>query len=156
MIQLNFPLKNEEAIKKLKIGDIVRINGTIFTARDEAHKFLLKTNKKFQNLLKNSAIYHCGPIVKGKNGRYGVIAAGPTTSIREEPYEAAIIKNYGIKAIIGKGGMGEDTLMSCKKFSCVYLSIVGGIAALITKSIKKVRNVYMLKEFGVPEAIWEF
>ena len=154
MKKFNFPITKEE-IKKLKTGDIVSLSGVIFTARDAAHKYLFeKKPKEFIKRLSNTAIYHCGPIVKKNGGKYSIIAAGPTTSIREEPYMAKIIKDYKIKAIIGKGGMGERTVAACKKYNCIYLSAVGGAAALLAKSLKEIRNVYKL-EFGIPEAIWE-
>ncbi|MBL7054395.1 fumarate hydratase C-terminal domain-containing protein [Candidatus Woesearchaeota archaeon] len=153
MIELKTPI-GKEKIKKLKAGDQVSITGEMFTARDMAHKFLFENDsEKFKNLLKNKIIYHCGPIVKKENNSYEVIAAGPTTSAREEPYEAGIIKDYKIKAIIGKGGMGEKTLEACKNYNCVYLHAVGGAAALLAERITKVINIYK-KEFGMPEAIW--
>lgn len=152
MIKLKTPI-NEKQIRKLKIGDIIELNGTIFTARDMAHKYFIENPYEFKEKLKDSVIYHCGPIAK-KNKEWKIIAAGPTTSIREEPYEYDIIKNYKIKAVIGKGGMGKKTLDACEKYGCVYLSVVGGAAALLANSVKKVKNVYKL-EFGIPEAIWE-
>ena len=154
MIKLKTPL-SEEAVRKLKIGDMVELSGVVFTARDMAHKYFIENPDRFRDMLKNSVIFHCGPIAKKEGSEWKIAAAGPTTSIREEPYEADVIKNYGIRAVIGKGGMGEKTLAAMKKYGCAYLSAVGGIAALIAKSIKKVKNVYMLDEFGVPEAIWE-
>jgi fumarate hydratase class I len=152
--KLNFPI-NEEEIKKLKAGDIVSLSGIIYTARDAAHKYLFEKNpKEFANKLANSAIYHCGPIVKISGRKYSIVAAGPTTSIREEPYEWKIIRDYKVRAVIGKGGMGRKTKEACRKYGCVYLSAVGGAAAILAKSVKEVRNVYKL-EFGIPEAIWE-
>lgn len=154
LVKLKTPLKEEE-IKKLKIGDTVELSGTIYTARDMAHKFLVeKKPKLFKKLLENSVLYHCGPIVRKKGGKWQVIAAGPTTSIREEPYEADVIKGYRIRAVIGKGGMGKKTQKALKKYGGVYLSAVGGAAVLLAKSIIKVSNVYKL-EFGLPEAFWE-
>jgi fumarate hydratase class I len=154
VVKLSFPIKKDET-KKLKAGDIVSLSGIIYTARDAAHKFLFeKRPKVFKNKLADTAIYHCGPIVRKKGKKYSIVAAGPTTSIREEPYMADIIKNFKIRAMIGKGGMGKKTIEACKKHKCVYLSAVGGAAAVLAKSIKEVRNVYKL-EFGVPEAIWE-
>ena len=154
VITLSFPV-NKEEIKKLKVGDIVSLSGIIYTARDAVHKYFFeKEPKEFIKKLANTAIYHCGPIVKKKGKKYSIIAAGPTTSIREEPYMPKIINDYKIRAIIGKGGMGKKTLDACKKHGCVYLSAVGGAAALLAKSVKRVRNVYKL-EFGIPEAIWE-
>jgi fumarate hydratase class I len=101
-------------------------------------------------------IYHCGPVVvKDEAGNWKVTAAGPTTSIREEPYQWQIIRDFGTRAIIGKGGMGDRTLAACKEHGCVYLHGVGGAAQVLAECVKKVRNVYFLKEFGSPEAIWE-
>jgi fumarate hydratase class I len=94
-------------------------------------------------------------VVRKVNGGYQFISAGPTTSIREEPYQYDVIKNYGIRGVIGKGGMGPKTLAACKEFGAVYLHAVGGAGALTAASVKKVKNVYMLEEFGVPEAFWE-
>jgi fumarate hydratase class I len=155
MITLKTPLKKEN-ISKLRVGDKVLLNGTIFTARDMAHKFLFENQpNEFKEKLKDSIIYHCGPIVKKENNNWKIIAAGPTTSIREEPYEDKVIKDYNIKAIIGKGGMGEKTLKAMKEQGCIYLHATGGAAVLIADSIVKVKNVYKLEEFGIPEAIWE-
>lgn len=153
-MRLTLPI-TEKQTRKLKLGDFVFLNGIIYTARDAAHKYLIEENpQKFKNKLKNTAIYHCGPIVRKKGSAYEIISAGPTTSIREEPYEWKVIKNYKIRAIIGKGGMGDKTIEACKRYGCVYLSAIGGAAAVLAKSIVKVINVYKL-EFGIPEAIWE-
>ena len=130
---------------KLNVGDKVLLNTTIFTARDKAHSFLLEEN--FQNI-KEGIIYHCGPIVKDNK----VIAAGPTTSARLNPYTPEIIKKYNIKAIIGKGGMDKDVLEALKG-KAVYFSAIGG-AALVYAISMKIKNVYK-EEFGMPEAIWE-
>ena len=155
MIRLKTPI-NEEEIRNLKIGDKVLLSGKIFTARDMAHKFLFENqNSEFKEKLKNGVIYHLGPIVKKENEQWKIIAAGPTTSIREEPYEADIIKNYKTRVIIGKGGMADKTLKALQKYGAVYLHAVGGAAVLLADSITKVTNVYKLEEFGIPEAIWE-
>ncbi len=132
-------------VKKLKKGDQVLFSGEIVTARDMAHKWLFEKKPKLSLI----GIFHCGPIVKGKE----VIAAGPTTSIREEPYMADIIKRYKLKVIIGKGGMGEKTQKACKKYGCVYLSAIGGCAQLIADCVK-VKGVSKL-EFGPTEAMWK-
>lgn len=145
MINLKTPLKQEN-ILKLKLGDRVLINGRLFTARDKAHIFLLKNNFKE---IDNSIIYHCGPIIKNNE----VIAAGPTTSSRLNSYTPELIKKYGIKAIIGKGGM-DTHVLDALRGRAVYLSAVGGAGVLYAESMK-VKNVYK-KEFGMPEAIWEF
>lgn len=151
MHHLRIPLK-EEDIEKLKINDKVYLSGTIITARDKAHQYLLKENIGLN--LNGSAIYHCGPVVRKKENRYEIIAAGPTTSARMELYAPDVIKKYNIKAVIGKGGMGKRTLEALKKYKAVYLSALGGAAVLIAKSIIKVKNVLKLEEFGVPEALW--
>jgi len=147
---------NEDEIRKLKVGDIVSISGTIYTGRDKFHKYVSEGNDVPINL-KNSAIYHCGPvIIKDNNGEWLVRAAGPTTSIREEPYMADVVERTGIHCIIGKGGMKESTLKACQEFGAVYLQAIGGAASLLASYIKKVPNVYLLEEFGPAEAVWQF
>ncbi len=151
--KLNLALCEKE-IRKLKAGDAVLLSGTIFTARDEAHKRILSSGSLPFNL-NGFAVYHCGPIMKKTKGRWKSVAAGPTTSARMEKYTPKLIGNFGVRAIIGKGGMGKNTLEACRKHGCIYLHAVGGAAALLAKCIKKVKNVYFLNEFGMPEAVWE-
>ena len=134
-------------MRKLKTGDKVELSGVIFTARDKAHLYLLES--RFQKL-ENGIIYHCGPIVKDNK----VVSAGPTTSERLSLYAPDIIKKYRIKAIIGKGGMDNNTLKAMKEHGCVYLAAIGGAGALIASKIKSIKNIYK-KEFGMPEAIYE-
>jgi fumarate hydratase class I len=98
---------------------------------------------------------YCGPVVLKKKGKWVVTAAGPTTSTREEPYQAGIIEKHGLRAVIGKGGMGEKTRLACQKFGCVYFHAIGGAAQVLAESIEEVENVYMLEKFGSPEAIWQ-
>ena len=157
MITLNTPVPEAE-IRNLKIGDHVEVNGTIFTGRDAVHKYLHDGGKlPSQVNLKNGILYHCGPvIVKDEQGNWKCLGAGPTTSIREEPYQWQVILEQGLRAVIGKGGMGEKTLQACKEHGCVYLHAVGGAAQVLAECIKRVPNVYMMEEFGAPEAIWEF
>lgn len=145
MISLKTPLKEEE-ILKLNVGDNVLLNGTIFTARDKAHVFLLEND--FEKV-RNSVIYHCGPIIKNNEA----IAAGPTTSSRMNPYTPKLIEKYGVKGIIGKGGM-DNSVLEALKGKAVYFSALGGAAVIYAKAIK-VNGVHKL-EFGMPEAIWEF
>jgi len=167
MIRLNVPISDDE-ILKLKVGDVVNLNGIILTARDRAHKYFIETfieseripeseaalYQKLCQVLRGGVIYHCGPIVKKNNCGWTFIAAGPTTSIREEPYQDRVIEHFGLKAVIGKGGMGEHTLEACKRNRAVYLHAIGGAASLIAQSVRKVEDVHKL-EFGVPEAMWK-
>jgi fumarate hydratase class I len=151
-VRLQTPLSAED-VKKLKAGDVVLLSGTVFTGRDEVHKYLYKGGDL--PMLHGGVIYHCGPVVLEENGRYRVTAAGPTTSIREEPYQAEIIARYGIKAVLGKGGMGGKTLEACQKHGCVYLHGIGGAAQVYAQTVIDVPNVFLKDEFGSPEAVWE-
>jgi tartrate/fumarate subfamily iron-sulfur-dependent hydro-lyase beta chain len=156
MIQLTAPF-TEEKIRALKVRDSVEISGVLFTGRDAVHKYLHEGGKLPAGVnLRDGMLYHCGPVViKDAQGRWKVTAAGPTTSIREEPYQAQVIKEHGLRGVIGKGGMGDRTLKACQECGCVYLHAVGGAAQVLAECIKAVRNVYFLDEFGPPEAIWE-
>ncbi len=157
MIKLSFPF-TEEKIRALKVGDEVLISGVIHTGRDAVHKYLHEGGKLPPGVsLRDGILYHCGPVVmKQDDGTWKATAAGPTTSIREEPYQAQLIRDFGIRGVIGKGGMGDKTVAACKEFGCVYLHAVGGAAQVLAECIKKVRNVYFYEQFGAPEAIWEF
>jgi fumarate hydratase subunit beta len=157
MTKLNFPF-TEEKIRALKVGDEVLISGVVFTGRDAVHKHLHEGGKLPPEVkLHDGILYHCGPVVmKQDDGSWKVTAAGPTTSIREEPYQWQIIRDFGLRGVIGKGGMGDKTLAACKEHGCVYLHAVGGAAQVLAECVKNVRNVYMMEEFGAPEAIWEF
>jgi len=156
MLKLKTPC-DEALIRSLKVADAVEISGTLFTGRDAVHKYLHEGGKLPSGVnLRNGILYHCGPVVmKDEAGNWKVTAAGPTTSIREEPYQGQIIKEFGIRGVIGKGGMGDRTLAACKESGCVYLHAVGGAAQVLAECIKAVRNVYMMEKFGAPEAIWE-
>jgi len=154
MIKINLPI-SEADIRKLKMGDEVSLNGIMLTGRDSAHTWLLeKTQEDVKELLKGSVIYHCGPVVKKVDDEWHFVAAGPTTSIREEPYQGPVIKEYGIRGVMGKGGMGEKTLKALGENGSVYLHAVGGAATLQGQAVKKVHGVIKLEEFGVPEAMW--
>jgi fumarate hydratase class I len=157
MIDLTTPV-SEATICSLKVGDEVAISGTIFTGRDAVHKYLHEGGKLPDGVSLNGGIlYHCGPVViKDEQGNWKCVAAGPTTSIREEPYQWQIIRDFGLRGVIGKGGMGDKTLAACKEHGCVYLHGVGGAAQVLAQCIKKVPNVYFMEQFGAPEAIWEF
>ncbi len=157
MVSLTLPL-TEQKTRSLKVGDPVQISGIIFTGRDAVHKYLHEGGELPPGVsVRGGIIYHCGPVViRDSNGEWKVTAAGPTTSIREEPYQGDIIRKFGLRGVIGKGGMAERTLKACQDFGCVYFHAIGGAAQVLAECVKKVRNVYFSKEFGAPEAIWEF
>lgn len=146
----------ESAIRELRIGDEVEISGEMVLGRDAAHKHLIKTfDKEFERLARDRFLYHCGPVVqKQADGSYRFVAAGPTTSIREEPYEAQVIEQYGVRGVIGKGGMGKRTLEAMRKHGCVYIHAIGGLAVVLAQKVVSVKGVHMLEELGVPEAMW--
>jgi fumarate hydratase class I len=167
MRKLTVPI-SEETIRELKVGEPVQLSGVIATGRDTAHKYMIENFVKtagktpkveediyaaLKEVLQNGVIYHCGPVVREDNGRWSFVAAGPTTSIREEPYQADVIEHFGLRAVIGKGGMGAKTLQGCQDYGAVYLHAIGGAASLIAKSVKEVVTVHKM-EFGVPEAFW--
>ena len=156
MIELTTPISKEQ-IRELKVGDEVGITGVIFTGRDAVHKYLHEGGELPAGVsFDGSVIYHCGPVVmKEDSGKWQVTAAGPTTSIREEPYQGNIMKKFGVRGVIGKGGMGAKTLAACGENGSVYLHAIGGAAQVLAERIMKVHNVYFLEEFGSPEAIWE-
>ncbi|MEY9092514.1 fumarate hydratase [Paenibacillus sp. RC84] len=150
-IVLQTPI-SEEQIRQLKVGDVVIINGMMHTGRDALHKYLMDHNSPVD--LNGAAIYHCGPVMsQDQAGNWKVRAAGPTTSIREEPYQGDIIKKFGIRAVIGKGGMGPKTLAALKEHGGVYLNAIGGAAQYYARCFKKVEGVDFM-EFGIPEAMW--
>ncbi len=165
--KLTVPISEDE-IRKLHIGDQVLLSGVIFTGRDAAHKYMIDnfikgtcpdSEKQMYELLKQAlaggVIYHCGPVVRKRDdGKYEFVAAGPTTSIREEPYTADVIEHFQVRGVIGKGGMRDKTLNACKQHGAVYLHAIGGAATLIAESVKEVEDVHKL-DFGVPEAFWQ-
>lgn len=157
MIPLTTPV-SESAIRALKVGDEVAITGVLFTGRDAVHKYLHEGGQLPPGVQLNGGIlYHCGPVViKDSQGNWKCVAAGPTTSIREEPYQWQVIRDFGLRGVIGKGGMAERTLAACREYGCAYLHAVGGAAQVLAERIQRVPNVYFMEEFGAPEAIWEF
>lgn len=167
-VKLNLPI-SDDAIRALKVGDSVLLSGVMVTGRDAVHKwiadtFLKKTRQPagddlevyaaLKSILDGGLIYHCGPVVGGLDTKqYRFVAAGPTTSIREEPYQGDVMRHFNMKGAIGKGGMGAKTLQACQEVPGVYFHAIGGAASLIAESVKQVQGVYKL-DFGVPEAIW--
>ncbi len=150
-VKLTPPI-SEEQIRALKVGDVVLIDGPLYTGRDAIHKHLMDNDCPVD--LNGQILYHCGPVViKNADGEWEIKGAGPTTSIREEPYQGSIMKKFGIRAVIGKGGMGAKTLAALKEHGGVYLNAIGGAAQYYSKCIQKINGVDFL-EFGVPEAMW--
>lgn len=168
MIKLNMPISDDD-IRNLKVGDTVFLSGVMLTGRDNVHKWMIDTfieksrkpegdDQEVYDAIKphldGGVIYHCGPVVSGLDtGDYKFVAAGPTTSIREEPYQGRVMAHFNAKGVIGKGGMGPKTLKACAEVPCVYFHAIGGAATLIAQSVKKVLGVHKM-DFGVPEAIW--
>lgn len=151
-IVLQAPI-SEETIRSLKVGDVVLIKGGMHTGRDELHKYLMHHAAPVD--LQGGVLYHCGPVMlQDESGEWHVKAAGPTTSSREEPYQSDIIEKFGLRAIIGKGGMGQKTLDGLQKSGAVYLNAIGGAAQYYARCVKKVEGVDFLDKFGVPEAMW--
>jgi len=168
MHELTTPI-SDETIRSLHVGEPVTITGIILTGRDTAHKWMydtfikktrqpegddLVTYEAIKPVLNGGIIYHCGPVVSGLDTKdYRFVAAGPTTSTREEPYQGDVMHHFNLKGVIGKGGMGAKTLKACQEVPGVYLHAIGGAASLIAQTVVKVLSVYKL-EFGVPEAMW--
>ncbi len=168
MRDIQIPI-SDDIIRSLKVGEPVALSGVMLTGRDAVHKWMIETFIKktrqsqgddlqvyqtIKPLLEGGVIYHCGPVVAGlDSGEFRFVAAGPTTSIREEPYQGDVMRHFNIKAVIGKGGMGAKTLAACQEVPGVYLHAVGGAASLIAQTVTQVLGVYKL-DFGVPEAMW--
>ena len=168
MQEVTIPI-SDDVIRNLKVGDTIALTGLMLTGRDAVHKWMIETFVKktrepqgddmevyeaIKPILDGGVIYHCGPVVSGLDtGDYKFVAAGPTTSIREEPYQGDVMRHFNMKGVIGKGGMGALTLQACNEVPGVYLHAVGGAASLIAESVEKVLGVHKM-EFGVPEAIW--
>ncbi len=168
MRKITLPI-DDETVRSLKVGEPATLSGVMVTGRDAAHKWLIETfihqtraplpeerkiHDELKKLLDGSVIYHCGPVVSGlETKEYRFVAAGPTTSIREEPYQADVMKYFNLKGVVGKGGMGPKTLKGCQETPAVYFHAIGGAASLIAQCVTRVAGVYQL-EFGVPEAMW--
>ena len=152
--KLNYPF-SEKSVRALRAGDAVSITGRIYTGRDKFHKYFAEGGKLPVDF-RDGALYHCGPVVVKDNGSYSVVAAGPTTSVRENAYEPDFIAQTGVRIIIGKGGMDANTLAAMKKHGCVYVQAVGGGGAVYADAIGTAAGVSLLDEFGAAEAVWHF
>ena len=154
MKELRYPF-DEKKIRALKAGDSVSISGIVHTGRDKFHKFFADGGKIPVDF-RDGALYHCGPVCVKAGDGWRVVSAGPTTSVRENPYEPAFIASSGVRIIIGKGGMDAATLAAMKRHGCVYVQAVGGAGALYAASVRRVAGVDLLDEFGAAEACWHF
>ena len=156
--EIRYPLKQKD-VEGLKVGDVIRFTGTLVTARDKAHQRLIELYKKGEKPpvdLRDGAIIHCGPIARREKDTWKIISAGPTTSYRMEEYTFDLIRQSGLRLIIGKGGMGEKTAEACKKYKVIYCAFTGGASVVAAEAIEKVENVFWLQELGMPEALWVF
>lgn len=154
--QLRVPL-TEKTVRELHVGEPVELSGVILTARESGHRYLLDHDPPLlRELLQDGAIYHCGPVVRKmkRKADWKIVAAGPSTSLLLEEYVDTVIARYGVRAVIGKGGMGARTRQACRQHGAVYLAAVGGAASLLAGSVVRVRGVSKL-DFGIPEALWE-
>ena len=149
---------SEEDVRKLRVNDVIYVTGTIITARDAAHRRALEFHKEGKEPpinLQGLAVFHCGPIVKKETDKWMVVSAGPTTSARMDLFEGEFIKNFRVRVVIGKGGMGKKTTDAMKQYGAVYGVFTGGAAVLAAKSIKNVKSVEWY-DLGMPEAMWIF
>lgn len=169
MREISIPI-SDDVIRSLQVGKPVELSGVMLTGRDAVHKWMsetfikktrppqdndLQVYEEIKKYLDQGVLYHCGPVVSGiETKEYKFVAAGPTTSTREEPYQADVMRHFNIKGVIGKGGMGTKTLQGCKDTPGVYLHAIGGAASFLAQTVQKVLGVYKLEEFGVPEAMW--
>jgi tartrate/fumarate subfamily iron-sulfur-dependent hydro-lyase beta chain len=142
----------EDDVRSLTAGDVIYLTGTMFTARDEAHKEMLERGAPFD--VEGLALYHCGPVAQKQDGEWMVLAAGPTTSARMELFEADFLRRFRVRVIVGKGGMGDKTLAALSEVGAVYTHFTGGAGALAARAVKRVPDVHWLEELGMPEAIW--
>ncbi|RLF91377.1 fumarate hydratase [Thermococci archaeon] len=155
--KLKTPL-SEGDVDKLEVGDIVYLSGEIYTARDRAHKRAIELYESGEELpfdWNGAVIFHCGPVVIERNGNWEVVSAGPTTSSRMNDLEPKVIEYFGVRGIIGKGGMNGGTTEAMNKHKCVYFSITGGAGVLVAQAVKRVKGVYW-EDLGMPEAVWVF
>ncbi|MGE5378382.1 MAG: fumarate hydratase C-terminal domain-containing protein [Bacteroidota bacterium] len=169
MREISIPI-SEETIRSLHVGDPVELTGIMVTGRDAVHKWMsetfitrtrqpqgndLEVYEEIKKYFDQGVLYHCGPVVSGLDtGQYKFVAAGPTTSTREEPYQADVMKHFNIRGVMGKGGMGAKTLKGCMETPGVYFHAIGGAASFLAQTVQRVLGVYKLEEFGVPEAMW--
>ena len=169
MREITIPI-SDETIRSVRVGDPVELTGIMLTGRDAVHKWMSETFIKktrapqgddlqvyeaIKKYLDQGVLYHCGPVVAGVGSKqYKFVAAGPTTSTREEPYQADVMKHFNLRGVIGKGGMGAKTLKGCMETPGVYFHAIGGAASFLAQTVQRVLGVYKLEEFGVPEAMW--
>ncbi|MFZ5908111.1 MAG: FumA C-terminus/TtdB family hydratase beta subunit [Nitrospirota bacterium] len=147
----------ERDVLSLHVGEVILLHGKIVTGRDKIHTLLCSDRRKRQDTpfdLRGTVLYHCGPIMKKTGGGFACVAGGPTTSMRLEMYEPQVIAGYGLRGIMGKGGMGSATLKAMQEYGCVYFQAIGGAAVYLSQRMQQVIGVWKLEEFGMTEAMW--
>ena len=146
-------------MRDLKLGETVFIAGPVITGRDEMHIRALEYDREGKEVpedIRGSVIFHCGPIMKQNDqGNWYVIAAGPTTSARMNKLEPEMIERFGIRAIIGKGGMSDEVAEAMRKTGCVYLAATGGAAITLAEGLSKCNGCEWM-DLGMAEAMWRF
>jgi fumarate hydratase class I len=145
-----------DVVRDLHVGDEVLVSGRWITAREAAHRHLAAAlDPRVRALAEGGFVYHCGPVVaQDPGGGWRFVAAGPSTSMRAEPWEADVIARYGVRGVVGKGGMGPRTLEALRLHGAVYLHAVGGLAVALARKVTRVLGVHLLDELGVSEAVW--
>lgn len=149
---LTTPIKDKD-IEQITAGDIVFLDGILVTCRDVPHRRLIELGRKLPVDLKGLAIFHAGPIVAKKGNGWEMVSIGPTTSMRMERFEKDFIEQTGVKLIVGKGGMGPDTVEGCRRHKALHAVFPGGCAVLAATEVEEIEKVEWL-ELGMPEALW--
>jgi fumarate hydratase class I len=156
-IEIELPV-GEEPIRALHVGDEVRLSGRICTAREAAHQHLARgEDARARALLAGRVLYHCAPVVVSDpaSGAWRVVAAGPSDSAQVEAWTPGVVERYGVRGLLGKGGMGRGTLEALRSHGAVYLHAQPFLAVTLARSVVKVHGVHLLDELGVAEAIWD-
>ena len=150
---LTTPLKDED-LEGLNIGDVVYLTGHLVTCRDVAHRRLIELKRELPVDLKGGAIFHAGPIVRKKDGGgFEMVSIGPTTSMRMEKFEKQFIKQTGVKLIVGKGGMGPETVEGCQQYKAAHAIFPGGCAVLAATQVEEIERAEW-QDLGMPETLW--
>ena len=141
-------------IEDIRIGDVIYLNGHIVTCRDVAHRRLIEYGRELPVDINGGAIFHAGPIVrKVDEGKYEMVSVGPTTSMRMEKFEKEFIKQTGVKVIVGKGGMAQDTMEGCQECKAIHCVFPAGCAVLAATEVEEIERAEWM-DLGMPETLW--